>query len=188
MKMVGSFFLVGPMGSGKSTIGRALADCLGYTFFDVDHEIVEATGASIPTIFELEGEAGFRLREKAALKRLINLNPRCVLATGGGAVLDAENRQLLSARGTVIYLRTSVDEQFRRIGRDRNRPLVQTPHPQQKLAELFQQRDPLYQSIADWQVVTDGLTVKAVTQQLMRVLTQPNLNAEVLPLWLKRCY
>ena len=125
------------MGAGKSTIGRQLAKSLSRTFVDSDKEIEDRTGVDIPLIFELEGEQGFRDREREMIDELSQRND-VVLATGGGAVLDERNRQHLAARGLVIYLQTSVDQQLQRTGRDRNRPLLQTANPRAKLNELME--------------------------------------------------
>ena len=127
--------LVGPMGAGKSTIGRQLSNALKKDFKDSDHEIVARTGASIPLIFEIEGEEGFRKREAAMIDELTQLDG-IVLATGGGAVLRGENRRALKERGVVIYLYASIDQLFERTSRDRNRPLLQTENPRQKLKDL----------------------------------------------------
>ena len=165
--MSGSFFLVGPMGAGKSTIGRQLARCLKLKFIDSDREIEIRTGVDIPLIFELEGESGFRKRERKVIDELTT-KPGIILATGGGAVLDKRNRQHLASRGRVIYLHTSVEQQLRRTAHDRNRPLLQTPNPKQKLEELMQVRDPLYREIADWIIETDGRRVRDVVQQIVQ--------------------
>ena len=167
MKKPGSFFLVGPMGAGKSTIGRQLARSLHLKFVDSDREIEQKTGVDIPLIFELEGETGFRKREKEVIDELSN-RTGIVLATGGGAVLDADNRRHLSSRGYVIYLQTSVDQQLRRIAHDKNRPLLQTSNPRQKLEQLMSFRDPLYREVADWTIETDGCRVREVVQNIIR--------------------
>ncbi len=171
MKHPGSFFLVGPMGAGKSTIGRQLARAMDLEFVDSDREIEVRTGVDIPLIFELEGEAGFRKRERQAID-LLTKRQGIVLATGGGAVLNAENRKNLASRGHVIYLHTSVDQQLKRTARDRNRPLLQTENPRQKLEELMAIRDPLYREIADHVVETDGCRVRDVVQQIVRHLDE----------------
>lgn len=165
MNMPGSLFLTGPMGAGKSTIGRQLSRQLKMPFHDSDHEIEQRTGVDIPLIFELEGEAGFRKREAAMIDELTRL-PDIILATGGGAILDPVNRQHLAGRGTVIYLHTSVDQQLRRTGRDRHRPLLQTDNPRQKLADLMAEREPLYREIADIVIETDGKRVQNVVRQI----------------------
>ena len=168
----GSFFLVGPMGAGKSTIGRQLARCLKLKFVDSDREIELRTGVDIPLIFELEGESGFRKRERKVIDELTT-KPGIMLATGGGAVMDKLNRQHLAARGRVIYLHTSVEQQLQRTAHDRNRPLLQTANPKQKLQELMAVRDPLYREIADWVIETDGCRVRDVVQQLVQKIEQP---------------
>lgn len=165
MNMPGSLFLTGPMGAGKSTIGRQLSKQLKLPFHDSDHEIEHRTGVDIPLIFELEGEAGFRKREAAIIDELTRL-PGIILATGGGAILDPVNRQHLAGRGTVVYLHTSVDQQLRRTGRDRHRPLLQTDNPRRKLAELMAEREPLYREIADIVIETDGKRVQSVVKQI----------------------
>ncbi len=162
----GNIFLVGPMGAGKSTIGRKLAQALDMEFRDSDREIELRTGADIPLIFELEGESGFRAREKAMIDQLTS-GESVVLATGGGAVLDPDNRQHLKERGQVIYLYASVDQQLRRTSRDQNRPLLQTEDPRQRLQDLINQRDPLYREIASMVVNTNGRSVSAVVQEIL---------------------
>ncbi|MCW8918263.1 MAG: shikimate kinase AroK [Gammaproteobacteria bacterium] len=166
-----AIILVGPMGSGKSTIGRQLATALKKEFRDSDHEIVARTGASIPLIFEIEGEEGFRKREAAMLDELTQLDG-IVLATGGGAVLREENRQHLAQRGVVIYLYASVEQLFERTARDRNRPLLQTENPRQKLQQLMEQRDPLYREVADMVVHTDDRSIRSVVKEILVRLRQ----------------
>jgi shikimate kinase len=144
----GNLILVGMMGSGKTTMGRALARHLGKVFVDSDEEIQKRTGVTIPHIFDVEGEAGFRQREAAAIRDLVGRN-NMVLATGGGAVLAEQNRELLQENGIVIYLKASVHDLWQRTRQDRNRPLLQTGDPHAKLTELFQQRDPIYRQVAD---------------------------------------
>ena len=139
--------LVGPMGAGKTTVGRALAKRLSLAFFDSDHEVEARTGVTIPTIFAVESEAGFRWRESLVIDDLTQ-QTGMVLATGGGAILSLDNRRMLSSRCTVIYLRASPEEVFARIGHDRNRPLLQTADPLGTLRQLFALRDPLYQQAA----------------------------------------
>ncbi len=160
-------FLVGPMGAGKSTIGRRLAQRLQLDFVDSDKEIENRTGADIPLIFELEGELGFRQREACVIDEL-SQRDHIVLATGGGAILSEENRKLLHQRGTTIYLQTSVDFQLQRTSRDSKRPLLQTENPRQKLEELLVVRDPLYRELADIIVRTDGRHVNAVVNEIVR--------------------
>ncbi|HHH43134.1 MAG TPA: shikimate kinase AroK [Gammaproteobacteria bacterium] len=167
MKPSGSFFLVGPMGAGKSTIGRQLARILGLEFIDSDRNIEAQTGVDIPLIFELEGEEGFRRREQEMIDRLTRRRG-IVLATGGGAILSSVNRQHLAARGQVIYLHTSVEQQLKRTARDRNRPLLQTENPEAVLRELMAVRDPLYREIADLTIDTDGCRVQDVVKKIVR--------------------
>jgi len=160
-----SVFLVGPMGSGKTAVGKRLARSLGYGFVDSDAVIEERTGVDIPFIFEKEGEAGFRQREREVIDELTR-RPAIVLATGGGAVLAAENRALLAQRGTVVYLEASVDQQLARTRRSRNRPLLQTADPRSRLEELMTVREPLYREIAAIAVRTDGRKVGAVAEEI----------------------
>jgi len=169
MKTPGNLFLTGPMGAGKSTIGRQLSRQLRMVFYDSDREIENRTGVDIPLIFELEGEQGFRRRERLVIDELTSL-PNIVLATGGGAILDADNRKHLAERGLVIYLHASVNQQLARTKHDRNRPLLQTDYPRQRLEDLMQLRDPLYREIADLVIDTDGKRVMAVVNQIIRKL------------------
>jgi shikimate kinase len=161
MKVAGNIFLVGLMGAGKTTVGKLLAKLLDKSFYDSDHEIERRTGVNIPLIFELEGEVGFRKREAQAIAELAELS-NVVVATGGGAVLLEENRRMLASHGKVIYLRASVDELFHRTRGDRNRPLLQTENPRERLKELYAQRDPLYMEVADFVVDTGGQPVSAI--------------------------
>jgi len=140
-------YLIGPMGSGKTTIGQRLAKRLCREFLDNDHELQKQTGASVNLIFDLEGEEGFRKRETAMLKKL-TARKRIVLATGGGTILAPENRQLLSGTGTVVYLRTSIPQQIKRLSRDRTRPLLQSGDRREKLLRLADERNPLYEELA----------------------------------------
>ena len=176
MKPSGNIFLIGPMGSGKSTIGKALAKFLRQEFIDSDKEIEARSGASIPLIFEVEGEAGFRAREKAVIAELTQRRD-IVLATGGGAVLDPANRRCLRAYGMVIYLQTSVEEQLARIGEDSNRPLLQTADPRGKLEALLAVRDPLYREVADLIIPTDGRRARQVVRQILSCLKSQETSA-----------
>jgi shikimate kinase len=144
----GNLILVGMMGSGKTTMGRTLAKHLGKSFVDSDEEVQKRTGVSIPHIFDIEGEAGFRQRESTIIHDLVKRDSM-VLATGGGAVLAEQNRAILQQNGIVIYLKAGVHDLWQRTRHDRNRPLLQTADPHTRLKELLQQRDPLYQQVAD---------------------------------------
>ncbi len=177
MSMPGNLFLVGPMAAGKSTIGLQLARALHLPFEDSDRVIEERTGVDIPFIFEMEGEAGFRRREKAVIDEL-TARDGIVLATGGGAVMDPDNRRRLASRGLVIYLQTSVDQQLARTARDRNRPLLQTEDPRARLEALYRVRDPLYREIADMIVETDGRSVREVVGYLQRALRRRGMLAD----------
>lgn len=148
MNSSSNLFLVGPMGAGKTSIGRRLAGHFGMRFVDLDHEIETATGASIPLIFELEGEAGFRQREAAALQQF-SASEGIVLACGGGVVLDDDNRRQLAEHGFVVYLQTKVEHQIERLRRDTQRPLLIAPDRRQRLQTLNDQREPLYREVAD---------------------------------------
>jgi len=154
------------MGAGKSTIGRLLARELRLPFKDSDKEIELRTGASIPLIFDVEGEAGFREREHAVIADLCRLDG-VVLATGGGAVLREDNRQALRDGGRIVYLCTSVEQQLERTSRDRNRPLLQKPDPFRILSELMAIRDPLYRSIADIIIETDERPPRLVVMEIL---------------------
>lgn len=141
-------YLIGPMGSGKTTIGQRVAKRLGLEFFDCDHELEAQTGASVSLIFDVEGEAGFRERETRMLDQLTR-RKGVLVATGGGVVLRKRNRELLRRNGLVVYMSTSVAQQLRRLNRDRTRPLLQTPDRRERLAQLAAQRNPLYEEVAD---------------------------------------
>ena len=164
-----NLFLVGPMGSGKSAVGKQLARLLGLAFYDSDAELERRTGVDIPFIFEKEGEAGFRQRERETIEALTAME-RIVLATGGGAVLLPENRRMLAERGRVVYLKTSVTQQAERVRHSRARPLLANVDPARKLAELMELRAPLYAEIADVTVVTDNRKVRNVAEDILREL------------------
>ena len=159
-------FLIGPMGSGKTAVGRAVARLLNLDFIDTDAEIEERTGVDIPFIFEKEGEAGFRVREAEVVAEL-SLRPDVLLATGGGAILSATSRELLAERGFVVYLEASIDRQLERTRTGRHRPLLNTEDPRAKLEEIMQLREPLYLSIAQLVVSTDGRRVPAVADVIV---------------------
>ncbi|MGB5201023.1 MAG: shikimate kinase AroK [Sedimenticolaceae bacterium] len=162
-------FLIGPMGAGKTTIGKQLAQALGMGFNDTDLEIQRRTGVDIPTIFEYEGEEGFRQREQQVIDELTQVDNQ-VLATGGGAVLRAENRQHLSARGIVFLLACSAQQQYERTYRDRNRPLLQTDDPLERLKDLMAVREPLYLSTADYTVSTEGRSAASVANEILGII------------------
>jgi len=162
----GNLILVGMMGSGKTTMGKTLARHLGKTFVDSDEEIQNRTGVTIPHIFDVEGEAGFRARESAVLNDLVK-REGLVLATGGGAILAAENRNDLQQGGIVIYLKANVHDLWQRTRHDKNRPLLQTGDPYAKLTELFHQRDPLYLSVADIVMVSGRQSVHSLMLRLV---------------------
>ena len=162
-------FLVGPMGAGKTTIGKYLAQHLKLRFADTDTEIEERTGADIPWIVDVEGESGFRDREQQVVEEM-TLWDGVVLATGGGVVLRPENRRALAGRGFVVYLYATVDEQVRRTRRDKRRPLLQSGDQEQTLRTLMAERDPLYREIADHIIETDTCSPKTVAQRLVREL------------------
>lgn len=161
-----NIFLVGPMGAGKSTIGRHLADELHLEFYDSDQEIERRTGADIAWIFDLEGEDGFRLREETVINDLTDMQG-IVLATGGGSVVSKAIRNRLSARGIVVYLQTTIDKQVARTQRDKRRPLLQTDDPEQVLKDLAGERNPLYEEVADYVVDTDDQSARAVANQII---------------------
>jgi shikimate kinase len=162
----GNLILVGMMGSGKTTMGRSLARHLGKTFVDSDEEIVKRTGVTIPHVFDVEGEAGFRVRETTAIADIVQRD-NIVLATGGGAVLAEQNRALLQHNGIVIYLKASVHDLWQRTCHDRNRPLLQTADPYAKLTELHHLRDPIYQEVADIVVLSGKRSVHALMLHLV---------------------
>lgn len=166
---VRNIFLIGPMGAGKSTIGRTLAKELKLEFFDTDEVIEERAGANIAWIFDIEGEDGFRKREQKVIDELTQKS-NIVLATGGGAVMTPENRNALAGRGTVIYLKTSLAQQYERTKRDTKRPLLQTEDLETRLVDLETEREHLYAGLADVSFETDKLTVKAVANNIIKYL------------------
>ena len=171
MKHPKNVFLIGPPGAGKSAVGRQLARALHLTFMDSDEEIESRTGVDIPFIFEKEGEEGFRAREVKVIDDLSNMDG-VVLATGGGAILDADSRSRLGARGFVVYLKTGVDQQLSRTRRGRERPLLEGKDDRREALEtLMLAREPLYYEIADLTVDTDGRKVKAVAGEIVEAIT-----------------
>ena len=171
MARANNIFLIGPMGTGKTTIGRQLAKRSGKVFYDSDQEIERQTGADIPLIFEIEGEAGFRKREADLLKKLARLD-NIVLATGGGMVLAGANRGLLADNGFVIYLSSSPQKLYRRTASDRRRPLLQAGDRMTQIRHILQQREPLYTGLADLIIDTDRLTVKQILQKILDGMRQ----------------
>jgi len=161
-----NIFLIGPMGAGKSAVGRYLARTLHLSFVDSDDEIESRTGVDIPFIFEKEGEEGFRKRESAVIDDLSKMDG-VVLATGGGAVINPDSRSRLGGRGFVVYLYTTVDQQVARTQKGRERPLLESADPRATLQELLDTRDPMYREIADIIVETDGRKVKSVANEII---------------------
>jgi len=164
-----NIFLIGPMGAGKSTIGRHLAQMLHLNFFDSDSEIEKKTGADIAWVFDVEGEEGFRHREQSMIDELTQKHG-IVLATGGGALIRPENRIHLSARGIVVYLKTSVKKQLARTLKDKRRPLLQTEDPRLVLEELAEKRNEFYDEVADYTIETDDQSAKVVASQIIALL------------------
>ncbi|EFP97088.1 shikimate kinase AroK [Vibrio caribbeanicus] len=166
-----NIFLVGPMGAGKSTIGRHLAQQLHMEFVDSDTVIEERTGADIAWVFDVEGEEGFRDREEKVINDLTE-EQGIVLATGGGSINSRENRNRLSARGIVVYLETTIEKQLARTNRDKKRPLLRTDNPREVLESLAGERNPLYEEIADYTVRTDDQSAKVVANQIVKMLEE----------------
>ncbi|MBX2879766.1 MAG: shikimate kinase [Granulosicoccus sp.] len=178
-----NIFLVGPMGSGKSTVGRALARRIGFRFLDSDREIESRCGVDIPTIFDYEGEAGFRDREQRIINELTAI-PGIVLATGGGSILREANRTVLTQRGYVILLKVEIAEQLRRVAFDSNRPLLKTENPEARLKALMLEREPIYQAVAHAQVSTDSRRMYHVVGRILRLLKNEGVcleNSKTLP-------
>ncbi|AEY02741.1 shikimate kinase I [Oceanimonas sp. GK1] len=165
-----NIFLVGPMGAGKSTIGKYLAQQLHMEFYDSDHEIERRTGADISWVFDVEGEEGFRQREEKVINELSELQG-IVLATGGGSIKSRESRNRLSARGIVVYLETTVEKQLARVQKDKRRPLLQTEEPPREVLErLAHERNELYREVADYVVRTDEQSAKLVANQIVELI------------------
>jgi len=159
------------MGAGKTSVGKHLAKELKRDFLDSDKEIEDRTGVTIPTIFDIEGEAGFRRREHQIIDELTQYD-KLILATGGGAVLNKDNQKALQSRGIVFYLSASTEQLFQRTHRDRNRPLLQTDNPKQKISKLLEIRGPIYRSVADFVIETDGQSVRKVVDNILRCLDE----------------
>lgn len=168
-KRLANIFLIGPMGSGKTAVGKQLARLMRAPFRDSDAEIEARTGVDISYIFTREGEAGFRVREREVIEDLTRENP-IVLATGGGAILLEENRRVLRERGFVVYLRTSLEQQADRVRQGRTRPLLHDVDPLTKLTELMAVREPLYESLADFAIGTDGRKVHVVAESIQAAI------------------
>jgi shikimate kinase len=168
-----NIYLIGLMGAGKTTIGRQLAKALKLPFYDSDKAIEESTGVDIPTIFEFEGEEGFRDREQKMIQKLTQLQG-IVLATGGGAILREENRTSLKDNGYVVYLQCPVDRILERTRRDTQRPLLRTDNPKERLQQLFEQRQPLYLSCADFKIDTGVLKSKTVVSRILEEYKEVN--------------
>ena len=164
-------FLIGPMGAGKTTVGKILADELGLDFLDTDKEIEERTGADIGWIFDVEGEEGFRKREAAMLDELTERNG-VLIATGGGIVLREDNRKRLVSRGTVVYLDAPLDQQVERTSRDRNRPLLQDGEPRDILEGMAEERDPLYREVADFVFRADKRSARVLATEIVKALRE----------------
>jgi len=173
MSEIRNIYLIGPMGSGKTAVGRQLARLLHLDFYDSDVEIERRTGVDIPYIFEKEGESGFREREREVIESLTLLE-NVVIATGGGAILLPQNREYLAGRGCTVYLKTSIEQQLERTRQGRQRPLLYTDDPEARLRELMQHRAPLYESLATHTVTTDGRQVRAVVDEIVQCLNVPS--------------
>ena len=178
-KLDRNIFLIGPMGSGKTTIGKQLSKKFGLEFYDCDHDLERLSGASVNLFFDLEGEVGFRLREKKVLESL-TARTGVLIATGGGTVCNEENRQLLKSRGFVVYLKTTVENQLKRLSQDKSRPLLQATDREKRLRKLAEVRNPLYDEAADLVFSTRNssvyVTAKALSNEILRQLDP--LNSE----------
>ncbi|WP_284284843.1 shikimate kinase AroK [Marinibactrum halimedae] len=169
--MADNIILVGPMGVGKSTIGRILASLSSREFKDTDHVIEARTGANIPWIFDVEGEEGFRTRESSVLKELVE-QPQLVIATGGGIVTQSINRSLLQQQNCVVYLTASLEDLIKRTCRDKKRPLLQVGNPEQRIKELMSTRDPLYREVCSLVVSTESKSPKQVAEKIIQLSQQ----------------
>lgn len=170
-----NIILIGPMGAGKTTIGRQLAKRLSKEFYDSDHEIEKHTGADIALIFEIEGENGFRKRESQVLEELVS-NKNIVLSTGGGAILDSKNRELLSNNGLIIYLKSTAEKLYKRIANDKCRPLLQTDDRLKKIKTILHERESIYLSLANEVVETEEQSIKQITQKIIDFIRQNENN------------
>ena len=170
-RLSGNIFLVGMMGAGKTTVGKMLAQALGKVFVDSDEEIQLRTGVTIPHIFDIEGEAGFREREASVIQDLVLLD-NIVLATGGGTILNEESRVALCCNGIVVYLKSTIHDLWQRTRHDRNRPLLQTADPYTKLKSMYEQRDPLYAQVANWVMPTGKQSAQSLVFHLQQELNR----------------
>ncbi len=175
MKHNSNIIIVGPMGAGKTTIGRLLAKRLAVDFYDSDHEIELRTGADIPWIFEIEGESGFRKRESAIIEELCQLNG-IVLSTGGGVVLNKHNRDILKLHGLVIYLKSTAEQLYKRTQTDKRRPLLQTDNKFERIQSILKEREPFYHSVADEIIETDKLTVNQIVTMILKITSDDEKN------------
>jgi len=170
-RLSGNVFLVGMMGAGKTTVGKLLAQQLNKTFVDSDEEIQQRTGVTIPHIFDVEGEAGFRQREASIIQDLVLLD-NIVLATGGGAILNEKSRVALCCNGIVVYLKSTIHDLWQRTRHDRNRPLLQTADPHSRLKNLYEQRDPLYAQVANLVISTGKQNAQSLVLHLQQELNR----------------
>ena len=168
MSKANNIFLIGPMGAGKTTIGRQLAKKIAHEFYDSDHEIEQRTGADIPLIFEIEGEEGFRKRESQVITELV-AKENIVLSTGGGAVLKQENRQVLKDNGLIVYLKSSPEKLFKRTENDKRRPLLESDDRMKQIEKILSEREPLYIELADEIVETTTMTIKKIIHKLQKL-------------------
>ena len=177
MSQFENIYLIGLMGAGKTTVGKQLAKARQCAFYDSDKAIEENTGVDIPTIFDFEGEQGFRVREQKMIEQLTNLQG-IVLATGGGAILNAENRNNLKAKGFVVYLNCGIEKILQRTRNDNQRPLLQTEDRRLKIEQLFQERDPFYRECADFIIDTGRLPNKVVIQHILSAQQGKKINLQ----------
>ena len=166
------FFLIGPMGAGKTTLGKHLAKALNICFFDVDNEVVKTAGADIQWIFDVEGESGFRTRESKLLEKISQNQSPALIATGGGVILSEKNCEIMKKTGTVIYLYVSESSLFERLKRDKKRPLLQAGDRKDTISKIFKIRDPLYKQLADITYMSNGLLIKRSVSDLIKKIEE----------------